>query len=391
MSKSMMPPPFRSKTGSAFSVLFFLLAASSLLPAQSNNNQDGGKGDAQAMHLMQLGAGAMQQGNTAEAERYFTKATAAAPQMADAFLDLGLVQLREGRPDVAEKALAKAIALNPKLPGAHMFLGIAKYQMHEVDSASADLREELRLQPQDVEALTWLGIVELGAGNADKATEPLDRAAALSPNDPNILYLRGRAHSLIAEESYQALYRLDPDSWRVHKALGESYSASGQPEKAVAEFLKAVGKEPTNSDLYESLGDEYQKLSRFDDAMKAYEQEVKLDPNNGIALYNLGKIDVERGDPQAGISLLQQAISVHSSPAPSDFYLGLGLSKVGKNEEAAEWLEKSLQSDPSEFIKQSTYYELVRVYQKLGRRQDSQRALDELKKLKSASTVTNQP
>lgn len=390
MSKSLMQSLFRNTAGSALPAVFFLLASSALLPAQSKN-QDKGKVDAQAMHLMQLGAGAMQQGNAAEAESYFTKATIAAPQMADAFLDLGLVQLREGRADVAEKALAKAIALNPKLPGAHMFLGIAKYQMHEVDSAGAELREELRLQPQDVEALTWLGIVELGAGNADKASGPLDRAAALSPNDPNILYLRGRAHSLIAEESYQALYRLDPDSWRVHKALGESYSASGQPEKAVAEFLKAVGKEPTNSDLYESLGDEYQRLSRFDDAMKAYEQEVKLDPNNGIALYNLGKIDVERGDPQAGISLLQQAIRAHSSPAPSYFYLGLGLSKVGKNDEAADWLEKSLQNGPSDFIKQSAYYELVRAYQKLGRQQDSQRALDELKKLKSASAVTSQP
>jgi tetratricopeptide (TPR) repeat protein len=378
---------FRNKTYSTLpALLFFLLMAPHSLFAQDQE-----QGNAQAMHLMQLGAGAMHQGNVAEAEKYFTQATVAAPQLADAFLDLGLVQLREGKPEAAETSLAKAVALNPGLSGAHMFLGIAKYQMHEVDAASADLREEIRLQPQNVEALTWLGIVELGAGDADKAAGPLDQAAALAPIDPNVLYLRGRAHSLIAQESYQALYSLDPDSWRVHKALGESYSASGQPEKAVAEFLKAVEKQPMNSDLYESLGDEYQKLSRFDDAMKAYEQEVKLDPHNGIALYNLGKIDVERGDPQAGISLLRQAVSAHSSPAPSYFCLGLGLSKVGKNEEAVEWLEKSLQNDPSGFIKQSCYYELVRVYQKLNRRQDSEHALDQLKKLKATSVVANQP
>ncbi len=376
----------RSRACGALTVLFVLLLVSPLVSGQSPE-----QGNGQAMHLMQLGADAMRQGNVAEAEKFFSQATTAAPQAADAFLDLGLVQLREGKPDAAEKSLTKATALNPELPGAHMFLGIAKYQMREVDAASADLREEIRLQPQSVEALTWLGIIELGAGNADQAAGPLDQAAALAPKDANILYLRGRAHSLIAQESYQALYRLEPDSWRVHKAQGESYSASGQPEKAVAEFQKAVDKQPTNADLYESLGDEYQKLSRFDDAMKAYEQEVKLDPHNGIALYNLGKIDAERGDPQTAITLLRQAIGAHSSPAPSYFYLGLSLSKVGKNEEAAEWLEKSLQNGPSDFIKQSTYYELVRVYQKLGRREDSERALGELKKLKAASAVSNQP
>lgn len=334
------------------------------------------------MHLVQLGTAAMREGNIAAAERYFAQATVASPRFAEAFLDLGLVQLREGEVDAAEESLARAIALNPRLPDAHMFHGIAKYQMHEFDAATADLREEIRLQPKDVEALTWLGTIELEAGDADEAVPPLDRAAVLAPKDPHVLYLRGKAHSQIAQESYRELARLDPDSWWVHKALGETDSISGQPEKAVAEFQKAIEKQPENSDLYELLGDEYQRLGRFDDAMKAYRQELELDPRNAIALYNLGKINVERGDPEAGIASLQQAIRAHAKAAPSYFYLGLGLSKVGRNEEAAEWLERALSNNPSDFIKQSGYYELARVYQKLNRRQDSQHALEELKRLK---------
>ena len=154
-----MPSIFRL---SGLLTLLFLLSAPHLLCAQA-------EGNAQATHLVQLGADAMRQGNVAEAERYFTQATRAEPQSADAFLDLGLVQLRRGKVDAAEKSLARAIALNPELQGAHMFHGIAKYQMHEADAASADLREEIKLQPQNVEALTWLGIIELGAGDADKA------------------------------------------------------------------------------------------------------------------------------------------------------------------------------------------------------------------------------
>ena len=236
-----------------------------------------------------------------------------------------------------------------------------------------------------------MGIVELGSGRPDLAAAPLDQAAALSPKDPNILYYRGRTHTLIAEQTYQALYRLDPDSWYVHRALGESLSASGQPEKAIAEYEAAIQKQPNNPDLYESLGDEDQKVSRFEGATKAYQQELKLSPENGIALYNLGKIQVETGDPATGVAMLHGAVDAHASAAPTYFYLGLGLSKLGQNQEAGEWLEKSLAAKPSDFIKQSAYYELARVYQKLNRKEDSQRVLEELKRLKdeAAKGISN--
>ena len=82
---------------------------------------------------------------------------------------------------------------------------------------------------------------------------------------------------------------------------------------------------------------------------------------------------------------MRQAQAAHASPAPTDFYLGLGLAETGQNQEAAHWLEQSLANQPSPFIKQSAYYQLVRVYQKLDRKADSQRALAELQKLKAAA------
>jgi len=148
-----------------------------------------------------------------------------------------------------------------------MFLGIAEFQINKLDQAEAALNAEVALQPKNVEVLSWLGIIELGAGHANKAAAALDRAAELSPKDANILYYQGRAHSLIAQQAYQALYRIDPDSWLVHRALGENYSESGQPEKAIEEFEAAIRKQPNNSDLYEALGEANQRMSRFDEAI----------------------------------------------------------------------------------------------------------------------------
>jgi hypothetical protein len=57
-----------------------------------------------------------------------------------------------------------------------------------------------------------------------------------------------------------------------------------------------------------------------------------------------------------------------------------------RNQEAAESLERALVNDSSDFIKQSTYYELVRVYRKLNRKEDSRYALQELTRLKAQSS-----
>jgi tetratricopeptide (TPR) repeat protein len=365
---------------SAFLSASFLAAA--LLPTFAQASPQGPSTDP-VMSLLTQGRDAMQRGNLVEAETLFRRATTTAPQLSDAFLGLGLVELKRGEMDDAAKSLTRATELNSQLQGAHLFLGIAQYQMGQGAPAAASLRAEIALDAANTEALTWLGIVELGTGHPEQATDPLDQAAALKPKDPNILYYRARAHSLVAEAVYHELYALDPDSALVHRALAESLAASGQPEKAIAEYEAAIRKQPGNSDLYESLAEENQKIARFDAATKAYEEELKINPNSGIALYNLGKIEVETGKPESGVERLRKAQAAHAAAAPTDFYLGLGLAELNQNEEAAHWLEQSLANQPSPFIEQSAYYQMSRVYQKLNRKADAQRALVRLQALKA--------
>jgi predicted nucleic acid-binding protein len=65
----------------------------------------------------------------------------------------------------------------------------------------------------------------------------------------------------------------------------------------------------------------------------------------------------------------------------------VGLSKIGRDAEAPQWLEKSLASDPSPFLRRSAWFELARVYRKLNRPEDAAKAVAELKKLDAASSA----
>jgi tetratricopeptide (TPR) repeat protein len=340
-----------------------------------------------AQQWMQSGAAAMRRGQPAEAERDFRQALVADPHSADAMLGLGMSLLRQNNPDEASRALQQAVAANPAIRGARMFIGIVDYQQNDFDDALNSLQAESALQPNNAEVLTWIGIVELAAGHPERATVPLDQAAALESKDLNILYYEGRAHTLVAQSAYQKLFELGPDSWQMHRALGEIDSQSREPEKAVKEFEAALEKQPNDPDLYQSIGDEDQRLNRFDDATRAYEQELRLHPGDPVALFNLGKIQVQTGDAAGGVSLLQQASDAHAFAAPVSFYLGEGFAKTGHDAEAAQWLEKCLASDPSPFLRRSAWFELARVYRKLDRPADAQKALGELQKLDAASAT----
>ena len=339
------------------------LFASALLSCvllQPELHAQGGPGA--VAEMLRQGQAAMQRGDLASAQTLFGRATAAAPQFAPAFLALGLTQLRTGATDAAIGSLTEAAKLDPRLGGAHLFLGIAQYQTGQSDAALRSLHAELQLDPNSVETLTWLTLISLGTDHPEQAIAPIDRAVQLKANDPQLLYYQARAHALVAGTALHTLEALDPDSTLIHRAKAEELADAGQPEKAIAEFQIALRKQPDNPDLLEALGDQEQKLSRFAEAREAYGHELALNPGSAIAMYNLGKIDVEQGKPDEGVALLQKAVAAHASPAPSDYYLGYGLEQLGQNAEAAHWLEQSLASQPSPFIEGSAYFQLAGVY-----------------------------
>src|ERR1700733_1845673 len=342
--------------------------------------------DAAVERAMRAGAEAMHDNRPAEAEISFHEATLLAPQFPSAFLDLGLAQLREGKLDASEGSIRTACQLDPKLPGAHKFLGVVDYQMHRLDQARDALKEELALNQDNAEAEMWLGVVELADGHPEGAVPALDRTVELAPNDLNVLDYRARAHTLVARDTYAAMYKLAPDSWQVHRALGESYAEAGKTAEAIFEYQTALAMQPHNPDLYEALGNAYQKVSKFVEAAQAYKQELQLSPNNMVALYNLGKIAIENQEnPKGGVPLLEQVVKTYQHSAPADFYLGLGLVKLGRDQGAIRYLEKVAQDESTGEMPERAAYELARAYRRLGREEDSRRALAQFQKLKNAN------
>ena len=355
-----------------------LAAAQSATPPADQVNED-----------LRKGTEAIESGKPDEAEKWFQAALQAEPGNPAALMEFGVAELRLGKTASGVDSLQRAVTLAPQMHGANLFLGIGYAQMHKVDECVAALNRELELDPTNAQAEMWLGIVELQDGHPEKATEPLDRAAELAPNDLSILEYRGKAHSDVAYASYARMAAIDPHSWHVHKVQAEFYAQQDQHKEAIAEFLEAIKLAPGNSDLYEELAEEYRKSDAFELSQQAFAKELELSPNNPIAMYNLAKIDIQTNRTQEGLKLLRQVVANYDNVPATYFYLGLGEFDEGDAKDAVVALEKARAMHPEPELAPRVEYELSRVYRKLGRMEDANRAVREYSRLQTENAKLN--
>lgn len=144
------------------------------------------------------------------------------------------------------------------------------------------------------------GLAAEQAGDFQKAAELYQRTAETG-------YLEGKMYLYIAnvynkmenDEQYIAtlkkgreLYPSDPDLiiYELNYYLGR-----GEFDKAENNLKLAVEQEPDNKQLFFSLGVVYDNLKRKEDAIKAYERAIEIDPDYFDALYNLGAMYFNEG------------------------------------------------------------------------------------------------
>jgi tetratricopeptide (TPR) repeat protein len=333
---------------------------------------------------MRQGAAQMKAGNFAEAAAAYALVTKAAPAFAEGYFDLGLAEEQAGELDRARASLEKAVRLKPGLRGANLFLGTIAYRQNRFKEAETRLVEETHLDPASAKAFMWLGVCRLAEDDPQAAIAPLERAYALDPSDVDILYHRGRAYLLMANASYDAMFKQDHDSVRVHQVLGEAYAQGYRNQDAISEFELAIRMAPRQPGLHEELGDQNWVAGHLDRAAVAYREELHVDPDAATAMYKLGSLLVQQDQgAQEGIELLRVALRLDPSLTDAHYYLGVGLMATRKDEDAIGEFQRAIAADPKSDRAMTSYYQLSQVYRKLHQAGEAQAALENFQRMRA--------
>jgi cytochrome c-type biogenesis protein CcmH/NrfG len=78
--------------------------------------------------------------------------------------------------------------------------------------------------------------------------------------------------------------------------------------KTAADLQQALVLQPNNVDLHVKLGFTYARLHRIDDAQRAFEDAVRLDPRKAIAQYMLGLIYEKKGMKAQAVAAWQACL-----------------------------------------------------------------------------------
>lgn len=332
---------------------------------------------------MQAGADALRQGDLQQAVASFKTVTVKRPEFAEGYFDLGLALEQQLDYPAAVDALEKARRLKPNLRGANLFLGIAEYQLGALDKAVLALQREVKLNPQDAKARMWLGICLVDSKHYAEGATELDAAAAIAPKDTDILYHRGRAHMLVSKESYEQMFALDPDSFRVHEVLGQADAEAGRTSDAIDQYKLAIQSSPRHAGLHEELGDLYWTAGQTDAADASYREELTIDPYSVTTYYKLGSLQEILGRPQVAQPLLEKAVGLDPSFENAYYYLGRAQIEAGQDAAGIANLQRVSVSKADPTLKTLAFYQLARAYRRLHRTDEADAALAQFRALRA--------
>jgi predicted O-linked N-acetylglucosamine transferase (SPINDLY family) len=334
--------------------------------------------------LVNLAGALRATGRTADAERGYRAALAAAPAFAPAYSRLGVLLRDLGRREEAAHCLQEALRLEPGAEG-HGNLGLLLQELGRNAEAEQHLRRALALGPANADFHYNLGNILRAGSRAAEAAESYLRALELRPgfalawNNLGTLHkealrldeaercyraaleadagrfeahynlaalLRGRRRHAEAESCLRAALALRHDYPEAHNELGKLLNQLDRLEEAERALREALALRPDYADAWNNLGIALQRLGRLDEAEKALDRALALWPDFAQAQSNRGVLlHVQRRLSEAEHNL-RRAVALMPDYAEAHNNLGVVLKDLGRSGEAEEAFTRSLALKP---------------------------------------------
>lgn len=183
-----------------------------------------------------------------------------------------------------------------------------------------------------------------------------------SPSDYKNNMLRGVIMDNQNMKSVEELTKeieLDASNAELYIQRGKSYLFSGQPEKAIEDYNKALELDlKNNAQAYRELGHAYFHLWQADKVIEYYTKAIELEPNVSADYFMRGQAYKNSNEYEKAIEDFTKGLKIEPE-ATWICYRGLCYFKIGELDKAKEDFDKAL--EVSKDLGQ-TYYQLGSIY-----------------------------
>ncbi len=297
------------------------------------------------------------------------------------------LKLEQNRPEEAIADLKQALSLPIDVPVRSMLfglLGLSQITISRYPDAIESLNKSVALEPENAGSHALLAMAYFYSSLYDKAIDSLDRAIHSKLIDSplvdsarfNMMAFTNLALCLTrlqrwqdAEKAARYAVQLDPAELNPRMSLATILMAQNKYGEAESELRACVRQRVADWRTHALLGGLYLGQKRLTEAVPAFRQALKLQPDNPMIMNNLGYTLLELDtNLEEAMDFIKRAVKAVPSNAAFHDSLGWAYFKSGNLVEAEKELLQSAKGGPKSL---AAIEHLGDVYRKMERRADA--------------------
>ena len=283
-----------------------------------------------------------------DAESLFRRATQANGRSPEAFNNLGRILQTQGKRGEALTAYDKALTLDPNYEQALVYKGSLLLEEGNAQAAQPLFEKAIRSNSKSAKAHYYKGSALAAKGEFHQALKSLNTALALKPNAPHTLtkmaeIYQAQGNQAGAVSHYKKAIAAKGEYAPAILGLANLLDTRGDAELAVAELRNAINIKPDFTPYQTRLGQLSLQVDKTDQALKAFNHALELEPNNAQAAQGLASTYVRMAERNASKGILSDASDLAEAESrieqalrvnPDDLGLHLAVLKLRKATEA---------------------------------------------------------
>ena len=280
------------------------------------------------------------------------------------------------------KAARLNLERSPADPQARLFLALTKAATGECEAAVPDLAKGFSTGENRRLAGLALAQCHIAAKRFAEAGVIVAQLEKQFPADADVLYLSANYHMKAWNDAIYRMYQKAPSSYRVDQLSAEVFETQGKYTEAVAEYRKAIEKNPKAINLHYRLGRALLQQSHdpavLDQALKEFEAELSLNPSDAVAEYQVAQILTAGQKKPEAAAHFERAAELRPDFPEALIAVAKLRSDAKRYPDAIALLERAVKLQPRN---ETAHYNLMLAYRNSGRAADAQREKAELDKL----------
>jgi tetratricopeptide (TPR) repeat protein len=189
--------------------------------------------------------------------------------------------------------------------------------LHAEDSQTGSQLALKALEVDPKSGMAWyvLAVARERAGDFTQSIQAYQAALALLPEESDVANDLGRlafrmGMKELAEQLFRRYLAAHPTAWGTMSNLATAVKDQGRAADAIEILKVAIKGDPTDPQLWNTLGTVLSEQADFQKAILFYDEALRLDPEHAHARYNRGNARLESGDAAGALEDCEAAAAV---------------------------------------------------------------------------------